>query len=107
MGEKITLFGVGYDWHADPQPMLSMTLRRLDAPAPVLVNEGKVNEIHNLDPHIHIVGLFPGYGSYIPGLPSFIMSGVNFASSGCWEITARIITARSDGEQLSFVYWVQ
>ena len=102
MGEKIVLFSEGYDWHAEPQPMLSMTLKRLDAPVPVLVNEGKVNGAHHFDPHVRIVGLFPGYGSYIPGLPSFITLGVNSPSAGCWEITARI-----NGEGLSFVYWVQ
>jgi hypothetical protein len=100
MGEKIALFSQGYDWKADPRPVISLFLRRLDAPAPVMDNHD------NRGPYppdgSHTLGFLPANGSHVPGLPPFIMAGVNFPSPGCWEIGARF-----KGEELSFVYWVR
>jgi hypothetical protein len=96
-GEKIAIFSDGYDWKTDPQPDLSLSLKRLDAPARVL------NDYDSHDSHgSKIVGFFPANGSYIPESGSFIMSGVNFPSAGCWEITARF-----KGEELKIVYLVR
>ena len=99
-GEKIALFSEGYDWRADPRPKLSLSLKRLDALAPVLVNND------NRDPYppngSDVVGFFPATGSYSPTSGSFIMSGVNFPSAGCWEITAR-----RKNEEVKIVYLVR
>ncbi len=72
----------GYDWRADPRPALQIAGRRLDAPAPPLVVAG-------------------ANGSYREDMGSFIMSGVNFPSAGCWEITGSL-----KGRRLTFVVWV-
>ena len=98
-GEKIALFSEGYDWSADPGPNLSLSLKRLDAPAPVLANNDDGNPY---PPNgSNIVGFFPASGAYSPESGSFIMSGVNFPSAGCWEITARF-----KGEELKIIYLV-
>jgi hypothetical protein len=97
-GEKIAIFSDGYNWKADPQPDLSLNLKRLDKPAP---------ELNNADSRgfyadgAQILGIFPANGSYSPETGSFIMSGVNFPSAGCWEITAKF-----KGEALKIVYLV-
>jgi len=81
--QHIAWWSQGYDWKADPQPELSITGKRLDAPAPPLVTDDHAN------------------GAHIDGKPSFIMSGVNFPTTGCWEITARW-----KGEEVRFVVWI-
>jgi hypothetical protein len=81
--QKIVWWTQGYDWRGDPQPALSITGKRLDAAAPPLVTDEHAN------------------GSYRRDMQSFIMSGVIFPTTGCWEITGRLKEA-----ELSFVVWV-
>ena len=81
--QKIVWWSEGYDWKADPQPALSITGRRLDAPASPLIVDDHAN------------------GSYRDDMQSFIMSGVNLPTTGCWEITGRL-----KGQELKFVVWV-
>jgi hypothetical protein len=77
--QKVIWWSQGFDWKADPQPALKISGRRLDAPAPRLVVTG-------------------ANGSYKDDMGSFIMSGVNFPTIGCWEITGKF-----GGRQLTFV----
>ncbi len=72
----------GYDWRAEPEPALTVTGRRLDAPAPPLAASRATNGFHG-------------------DLGSFMLVGVGLPAPGCWEITGRIA-----GTELSFVVWV-
>ena len=56
---------------AEPLPKLEIEGRRLDGNAPLLYVEG-------------------ANPSHAPGMGYFIMSGVNFPTSGCWEVTGRL-----------------
>jgi hypothetical protein len=77
------LFGrQGYDWHTEPQPKLTVTGKRLDSPAPPLLSDQANN------------------GWVRPDQP-FIVTGINFPTLGCWEITGHY---RDD--KLTFVVWV-
>jgi hypothetical protein len=80
--QKIVWWTQGYDWR-EPTPPLSITGKRLDAKAPPLVTDERAN------------------GSYHGGWGSFIMSGVNFPTEGCWEITGRLSET-----ELKFIVWV-
>lgn len=66
--QKIAWWSEGYQAKADPTPAISITGRRLDAPSPPMVVTG-------------------ANGSWTT--EDFIMSGVNFPTAGCWEITGR------------------
>ncbi|MBZ5580056.1 MAG: hypothetical protein LAP40_26145 [Acidobacteriia bacterium] len=81
--QKIVWWIRGYDWKAQPSPDLRIEGRRLDAPAPPLIVTG-------------------ANGSYTPDMGSFVMSGVNFPTEGCWEVTGRSKTAA-----LTFVVCVE
>jgi len=81
--QKIFWWSQGYDWRGDPQPQLSITGKRLDGPAPPLVTDDQAN------------------GSYRGDMQSFVVSGVSFPTTGCWEITGRL-----HGDELRFVVWV-
>jgi hypothetical protein len=80
---KIVWWSEGYYWKADPKPALEISGRRLDGAAPPLVVTG-------------------ANGSYKDSMGSFIMSGVNFPTTGCWEITGQF-----QGTELKFVVSVQ
>ena len=73
----------GYDGKAKPQPSLSISGRRLDGPALPMRTDDNAN------------------GGYIAGQPWFIMTGMNFPTTGCWEITGRYQAA-----EVKFVVWV-
>ncbi|HWB86499.1 MAG TPA: hypothetical protein VG675_20320 [Bryobacteraceae bacterium] len=78
--QKIPWWMPGFDGQAEPRPPFSMTLQRLDQAR----NAG---------------------GSWIPDKSSdgyFIMTGVEFPSEGCWQVTARY-----SGAELSFIYFVR
>lgn len=81
--DKIAWGSEGYDWMADPKPALAISGNRLDASAPPLVVEG-ANGASSMD------------------MGSFIMSGVNFPTKGCWEITGRF-----KGAEVKFVVSVE
>ncbi len=67
--EKVFWWSEGYDWRKEPQPELTVTDRRLDAPAPPL----EVSEATN---------------AFNPGdIQSAMLVGVGFPTLGCWEIT--------------------
>jgi hypothetical protein len=66
---------------ADPPPAIAISGRRLDGDAPPLVVTGANGSWTTVD---------------------FIMSGVNFPSTGCWEITGRF-----KGAEAKFVVLVE
>jgi|SRR5271157_1276815 len=81
--QKLFWWRQGYDWDAEPRPHLTVTGRRLDAPAPPLMAD-------------------PASGSYREeDWKSFIVVGINLPTLGCWEITGRYENA-----ELTFVVWV-
>lgn len=71
-----------YSWRADPEPKLTVTGRRLDAPAPPLTASRATN-------------------GYRDDIASFMLVGIDLPTPGCWEITGRIGDAA-----LTFVVWV-
>ena len=72
----------GYDWLREPTPLLTVTGKRLDAPAPPLVASQASN----------------GFQDQVK---SFMVVGVNVPTEGCWEITGR-----TGDQELRFVVWV-
>jgi hypothetical protein len=80
--QKLAFWRQGFDAHAATQAKLTVTGRRTDSVAPPLKTDG-------------------------PGSPSwtaedqFFMTGINFPTTGCWEITAHYEDA-----ELTFVVWV-
>jgi len=80
--QKLFFYRQGYDWHTEPQPNLTVTGKRLDAPAPPLLSDRANN------------------GWVRPEQP-FIVTGINFPTLGCWEITAHY-----KDDELTFVVWV-
>jgi len=82
-GEKVVWGSQGYDAKADRRPALTITLRRLDPPGPAVAIDGNAA------------------GSSSEHWESFIMTGVKFPDTGCYEITGRF-----QGEELRIVYWV-
>lgn len=80
--QKILWWSEGFDPHAEPNPELTTTVRRVDRPEPVLVQTGASHGWH-------------------PELVSFIVGGAHIPSSGCWEITGHY-----NDTTLSFVVWV-
>src|SRR5437763_13634837 len=80
--QKVAFWRDGYDPHAEPQPNLTVTGRRIDSQAPPLQTDGK------------------GNGSWTDD-DEFVMTGINFPTTGCWEITGRF-----DEDKLTFVVWV-
>ena len=67
--QKIVWWSEGYQAKDDPTPAISITGRRLDAPSPPMIVTG-------------------ANGSWTT--EDFIMSGVNFPTAGCWEVTGRL-----------------
>jgi hypothetical protein len=81
-GQKLPWWRDGYFWKDEPQPALVVTGRRLDAEAPPLEALPASNGFHD-------------------DLGSFMMTGFNLPTAGCWEVTGAYGEAR-----LSFVVWV-
>jgi hypothetical protein len=79
--QKIAWWSEGYDAKADPIPAIAISGRRLDRNAPPLVVTGANGSWTTVD---------------------FIMSGVNFPTTGCWEITGRF-----KGAEVKFVVSVE
>jgi hypothetical protein len=79
--QKLFFFRQGYDARAEPQAKLTVKGRRLDRPSPPLLSD-KAN------------------GGWA-GEEQFIVTGINFPTLGCWEITGRY-----ENDELTFVVWV-
>lgn len=79
--EKLAFWRQGYD-QTETQPLLTLTGRRLDAPSPPLIPKGASN-------------------GYRQDGKSFMVTGVNLPSVGCWELTAHY-----KEHDLTFVVWV-
>jgi hypothetical protein len=80
--QKVSFWRQGYDPQAEPRPNLTVSGRRIDASAGPLQTDGK------------------GNGSWTKD-DQFIMTGINFPTAGCWEITGRY-----ENDELAFVVWV-
>jgi len=81
--QKLLYWRQGYDWEKEPNPPAAVTGRRLDGPAPPLM----------ADP--------VGGGYREEDWKSFMVTGINLPTLGCWEITAQYET-----DELTFVVWV-
>jgi hypothetical protein len=81
-GQKLPWWREGYYWKDEPRPALTVTGRRLDAEAPALQ-------------------ALPASNGYHADVESFMMTGFNIPTAGCWEVTGQYGEAR-----LSFVVWV-
>jgi hypothetical protein len=80
--QKVFWWRAGYSWTEDPTPQLTVTGRRLDAPAPPLNASRATN-------------------AFAEDIQSAMLVGVDFPTLGCWEITGRVVD-----QELSFVIWV-
>jgi hypothetical protein len=80
--QKVLWWREGYSWTAEPEPALTVTGRRLDAPAPPL-------------------NVSPATNAYAEDIQSAMLVGVDIPTIGCWEITGRYA-----GAELRFVVWV-
>ncbi len=81
-GQKLFFWRQGYDWGNEPQPPLILTGRRLNATAPPLIGD-------------------PASNGYREDWKSFMVTGVNLPTVGCWEVTGH-----DQGHGLTFVVWV-
>ena len=72
----------GYDAHAEPEPRLKLTGKRLDSSAPPLT--AKAN------------GAASGWPKN-----DFMVVGIDFPTVGCWEVTGHY-----ESDDLTFVVWV-
>jgi hypothetical protein len=81
-GQKLPFWRNGYDPHTESRPNLTVTGRRIDGPSEPLQSDGK------------------GFGVWTKD-DQFIMTGINFPTIGCWEITGRY-----DSDELTFVIWL-
>jgi hypothetical protein len=79
--QKLFFWRQGYDPHT-ARSKLKITARRIDSPAPPL----SVDE--------------PTSGAWTDN-DSFIVAGINFPTTGCWEITGRY-----EMDEVTFVVWV-
>lgn len=86
--QKITWLRDGLD-DADLRGKFKITGKRLDAFAPSLLS----------DPVSQVSRAVIEHGD-VKGLP-FIMSGVNFPTVGCWEVTGHF-----EQDELTFVIWI-
>lgn len=80
--QKLFFGREGYDWQTEPQPRLQVTGKRLDSSTWPLQSDQANN------------------GWIQPDQP-FMVTGINFPTLGCWEITARY-----EDNELTFVVWV-
>jgi hypothetical protein len=80
--QKVFWWRDGYIWTEEPQPALTVTGERLDAPAPPL----HVSEATNAS---------------ASDTGSAMLVGVDFPTPGCWKVTGKYADA-----EISFVVWV-
>lgn len=81
--QKIFWWREGYIWNEEPEPDLTVTGERLDAPAPPLIVSRATN-------------------AYADDIGSAMLVGVDFPTRGCWKITGKYGDA-----ELSFVVSVE
>ena len=80
--QKVFYWREGYVWTEEPEPALTITAERLDAPAPPFMSSEATN-------------------AYASDIGSAMLSGVGLPTLGCWKITGKYADA-----ELSFVVWV-
>ena len=80
--QKVFWWREGYVWTEEPEPALTVTGERLDAPAPPLIVSKATN-------------------AYAGDIGSAMLVGVDFPTLGCWKITGQY-----QNSALSFVVWV-
>lgn len=80
--QKVFWWRKGYSWQDEPEPHLSVTGQRLDAPASPL----SVSKATN---------------AFAEDIGSAMLVGVDFPTLGCWEISGHYADA-----ELSFVVWI-
>jgi hypothetical protein len=78
--QKIQWWRKSYEWRTDMPSKLKVTGERIDSPAPPLTSQSNAS----------------GTTGH-----SFIMSGLNIPTRGCWQKTANYA-----GDKLTFVVWV-
>ena len=81
--QKLFFFRQGYKLKEEASPNLTITGRRIDAPASPLQTD-------------------QANGSWQSERYPFMVTGVNFPTLGCWEITADY-----HGDKLTFVVWLE
>jgi hypothetical protein len=80
--QKLFFWREGYDPRLEPQPNLTVKGKRLDSSAAPLQSDDHANGGWKAD-------------------DQFIVTGINFPTIGCWEITANY-----KNDRLTFVVWV-
>jgi|SRR5215510_4765335 len=80
--QKLQFWRQGFDAHVATKAKLMLTGKRIDSAALPLMTDG------------------PGSPAWT-GDDQFFMTGINFPTTGCWEITAHY-----DDVKLTFVVWV-
>ena len=80
--QKVFWWREGYIWTEEPEPALTITAERLDAPAPPFMSSDATN-------------------AYASDIGSAMLSGVGLPTLGCWQITGNYADV-----ELSFVVWV-
>jgi hypothetical protein len=80
--QKVFWWRDGYVWTEEPEPALTVTGERLDAPAPPLHSSEATN-------------------AYASDIGSAMLVGVDMPTLGCWKITGKYGDA-----EVSFVVWV-
>ena len=81
--QKLFLWRQGYDPHAEPNPKVTVTLKRLDTSASTLLVADRASN------------------GWVERDQPFMVIGINFPGFGCWEINEQY---QDDG--LSFVVWI-
>lgn len=80
--QKLFFWRQGFNPQTDLQPRLTVSGKRIDTEAPPLQTDG------------------PGNNSST-GNDQFIVTGINFPTAGCWEVTGHY-----GKDELTFVVWV-
>ena len=80
--QKVFWWREGYVWTEEPEPAITITAERLDAPAPPVMSSEATN-------------------AYASDIGSAMLTGVGLPTLGCWKITGKYADA-----EMSFVVWV-
>lgn len=81
-GQKVFWWREGYIWNEEPEPKITVTAERLDAPAQTFETSDGTN-------------------AYAGDIGSAMLTGVTFPTEGCWRVTGKYGNA-----ELSFVVWI-
>jgi hypothetical protein len=79
--QKLFFWRQGYDAHNEPRAKLTVTGKRIDSAAPPLLSD-------------------ESHGGW-RGNDSFIVTGINFPTAGCWQITGHY-----ENDEVTFVVWL-